>query len=112
MVNFCECGGLLLPKGGNNGNNQKKTFSCSNCGRRKDLVLNGHYTVNISLVSEVRKTVVIENENSQHLPVIERECPKCHHATAFYLETLDNKAEEYERTLTYCCTGCHHVFRQ
>lgn len=103
-MQFCpKCGSILMPKnvGG------KKMMGCS-CGYK-------HNAESVAIKEEVKQqgeeVQVIENEDSEVLPLTDYDCKKCGHDKAYFWEIQTRSADE-PATRFYKCEKCKKVARE
>ncbi len=98
---FCpKCGSLLKPKKGN-----KNIMVCS-CGFKKK---SKGISVKETIKGKEKKVEVVEKE-IETLPLMEAECPKCHHRKAYYY-TVQTRAGDEPETKFLKCEKCKHRWR-
>ncbi len=89
-IEFCECGGVLVPV-------KEGLRRCGSCGR-------------VTGESKKEEIVVIEN-NEPSLPVMDKECPRCYHNKAYYW-LIQTRSSDEPPTQFFRCTECKHVWRE
>lgn len=97
---FCpKCGSLLKPK------KKKKIIVCS-CGYKTK---SREISVKETIEEKKRSVEVVEKE-IETLPIMEAECPKCHHRRAYYY-TVQTRAGDEPETKFLRCEKCRHRWR-
>lgn len=97
---FCsKCGSLLKPKKG------KKIILCS-CGHKTKI---GGLHVRETIKGKTKKVEVVDKE-IETLPLMEAECPKCHHKRAYY-QLVQTRAADEPETKFLKCEKCKHRWR-
>jgi len=96
---FCpKCKCIMMPKASG-----KKTVLACSCGHVHE--------ANVSFTEQTKKRKEIEViEERESLPIIEQECPKCHHKKAFFWSKQTRAADEPE-TRFFKCEECKHTWR-
>ncbi|MBI2971731.1 MAG: transcription factor S [Candidatus Aenigmarchaeota archaeon] len=98
-VEFCDCGGLLVPA-------RENVRRCRNCGREVEKPFDSRLT------DETKKTeIVVIEDNEPDLPVMEKECPKCHHDKSYYW-LIQTRSIDEPPTQFFRCVECRHVWRE
>ncbi|MFH1173697.1 MAG: transcription factor S [archaeon] len=100
---FCpKCKSLLKPRseGG------KRILGCS-CGYKEKNPQQQEFK---EKVKDALGVAVIEKEDEQALPVIDADCPKCHHTKAQFW-TIQTRASDEPETKFLKCEQCKHVWR-
>lgn len=100
-MEFCEkCGGMIVV--------QEDKAACASCGHK----LKKRPKIEASEKIEKRETIAIVNEDSDNtFPVVQIDCPKCHHKSAYFWTTQTRASDESE-TKFYKCTKCRHTWRK
>ncbi|MBI2564376.1 transcription factor S [Candidatus Woesearchaeota archaeon] len=100
---FCpKCGSILVPKPDKKG---KNLLSCS-CGYKKKDV------EEIKIKEQTKESAQIEVvEEKELLPLIDAECPKCHHTKAYHW-IVQTRASDEAPTRFYKCEKCKHTWRE
>lgn len=104
---FCpKCGSLLIPKK----IGSKKVLACSSCSYKtsetKQTVIREEITQ-----KKQPEVEVVEKEEVETLPLIEKECPKCGHKKAYFW-TLQTRAGDEPETRFFKCEKCKHTWRE
>jgi transcription factor S len=105
-MEFCKCGGLLVPKTGST------MIECRMCGKKK----NAKSTKGLKLKTEnvVKKNhifVVEKKKNFEVLPTTDADCPECNHGRAHWW-MLQTRAGDEPPTRFFKCEKCKHVWRE
>lgn len=102
---FCpKCGAILLPKKVDN----KNAMACSSCGFTDK---NPGTKLTEKSGKESGKISIIEKDvESEVLPKIDAECPKCKHTKAYYW-TVQTRAGDEAETKFLKCVKCNHTWR-
>ncbi len=99
---FCpKCGSLLVPKTENN----KKILSCK-CGYNSTDVQEANIKEEIAKRDSI---AVVEKEPEPH-PLMDTECPKCHHKKAYFW-TVQTRASDEPETKFLKCEKCEKIWR-
>ncbi|HIH38415.1 transcription factor S [Candidatus Woesearchaeota archaeon] len=103
---FCpKDGSLLVPKKDAKG---KSVMTCPTCGHKKTgdkkIVLG-----EMKQKDDGRKFDVVE-ENDDHLPLVDTECPKCGHRKAHFW-MIQTRAADEPATKFMKCEKCKHTWR-
>lgn len=98
---FCpKCGSILKPKKEN-----RKLIVCS-CGyKSKDSSLKLKETVKAK-----EKDIEVVDKEIETLPLMDAECPKCHHRKAYYW-LVQTRAGDEPETKFLKCEKCKHIWR-
>ncbi len=97
-MQFCpKCGSILMPK--------KGIIACPRCSYKSK-----------QEAKEIKEKVaatkpldVIEEEKTSY-PLVDRECPKCHHKKAYFWE-IQTRAGDEPATQFFKCEKCKHTWR-
>ena len=97
---FCpKCGSLLKPRKG------RKIITCS-CGHKTKIE-----KVSVKeTIKEKKKSIEVVEKEIETLPLMEAECPKCHHRKAYYY-TVQTRAGDEPETKFLKCEKCKHKWR-
>jgi DNA-directed RNA polymerase subunit M len=98
IMEFCECGAMILQKG-----------KCNSCG--KDNLNETKLDFKSEVKNEEKEFVVLDKENWSIHPIVEAECKKCNHKEARYY-TKQTRAADEDETEFYKCENCNHKWRQ
>ena len=102
-VEFCECGGMLVPLYGG-----KK---CRSCGKSFKLSASTKEAATIKTTRKKKEITVIE-DNRPDLPTTdEKECPKCENKKSYFWMIQTRSADE-PPTQFFRCTKCKHTWRE
>ena len=102
-MKFCpKCGSIMMPKMAG-----KKTVLACSCGHSET-------AENVSFTEKSRHTdkkiEVIEKEPTIN-PIVDADCPKCHHSLAEHWEVQTRSADE-PATRFFKCQKCGHTRRE
>ena len=98
-MKFCEkCGSICMPKGVN--------LICMRCNHKQDS--DGNLTFKEKIVKK-KNVEVIEKEANSY-PLVDQECPKCHHKKAYFWE-IQTRASDEPATQFFKCESCSHTWR-
>jgi len=97
-MQFCECGGLLVPS--------PSGSVCRKCGKKSSSKVN----IKITTKSEKEGMAVIE-DNTPDLPTTTKECKKCGGKEAYYWLIQTRSADE-PPTQFFKCVKCKHTWRE
>ncbi len=99
---FCpKCGSILAPK-----KEKNKTILACSCG-----YTNKKESLKIKEEPKNKKQdVAIAEENDNHLPLTDEECPKCGHGKARYW-LVQTRAGDEPETKFLKCEKCKHQWR-
>ncbi|MBS3051163.1 MAG: transcription factor S [Candidatus Aenigmarchaeota archaeon] len=97
-MNFCECGGLLVPSSSGS--------ACRKCGKRNSSKID----IKITTKAEKGGMIVIE-DNKPDLPTTDKECKKCGNNEVYYWLIQTRSADE-PPTQFFKCTKCKHTWRE
>jgi DNA-directed RNA polymerase subunit M len=105
---FCQkCGSIMVPAkhGG------KTRLRCPRC--KFSTIMNKKDKIAIKEEVKIKKTDQIEvvDKKIETLPKTKEECPKCHHAEAYYWVVQTRSADEAP-TQFFKCTKCMHTWRK
>ena len=101
---FCpKCGSILLPEM----RKDKRVFTCS-CGYRTIKLKEAK--IKESIKPGKTNVEVVENEEAEHLPLMEAECPKCGNKKAYFW-TVQTRAGDEPETKFLKCKKCKHIWR-
>ena len=104
-MDFCKCGGLLVPKKGKSAT----ALVCRKCG--KSSAKKGKVTISETIHDQKKKVAVIgKGESQTDLPSTHILCPECEHGEAFWWMQQTRSADE-PPTMFYKCKKCHHSWR-
>lgn len=100
-MEFCpKCGSVLVEK--------RKNFGCMNCS----YVAKGKVKIESSeQMKELKKTAVLQEKDSNTMPVTSAVCPKCGNKEAFFWTSQTRSGDEAE-TRFFRCTKCKHTWRE
>jgi DNA-directed RNA polymerase subunit M len=110
IMQFCECGGLLVPEKQSDGQIRMK---CPACGK---LISSESNSTAFEIKqkfrhSEMEKTVIIEDPNEiETMPKVNAHCEKCGHNEAVYWQLQTRSADEASTTF-YRCKKCGFTWR-
>ena len=99
-MQFCPNCGCVMTKDGDNS-------KCQRCNHHSKGNVKIETSENIKLKSGV---VVINEEDSNFLPVTNAECPKCNNKEAYFW-TLQTRSSDESETKFFRCTKCKHTWR-
>ncbi|MBS3064964.1 MAG: transcription factor S [DPANN group archaeon] len=102
-MEFCDCGGLMLPTSAG------KMLACSKCGKRSKT--EGGTVVKEKIVHEKRTTKRATQEIVDTLPMVESDCKKCGNKFAFWWTEQTRGSDEPE-TQFFRCTKCKTTRRE
>ncbi len=110
-MDFCECGGLLVPEKQDDG---KIIVKCPSCGKIIDSSSNNSKAFEIKQKikhSDLEKTVIIEDSDEvETMPTVTAHCAKCGHNEAVYWQLQTRSADEATTTF-YRCKKCKNTWR-
>jgi DNA-directed RNA polymerase subunit M len=100
-MEFCpKCGSVIVEK--------RKNFGCMNCS----YVSKGKVKIESSeQMKELKKTAVLQEKDSNTMPVTSAVCPKCGNKEAFFWTSQTRSGDEAE-TRFFRCTKCKHTWRE
>lgn len=100
MVQFCKkCGSIMFPK--------KDKLECPRCGSKSD---GDGQTSFVEKVKKDKELEVLEEEKNAY-PLVDQECPKCHHPKAYFWE-IQTRASDEPATQFFKCERCKHTWRK
>jgi DNA-directed RNA polymerase subunit M len=104
-MEFCpDCGTIIQPET----EDGETILNCSNC----DYEDTQSESVEFSETSEKQDGVdVIEGDESDTKPVVDKECPECGNDQAKFW-TVQTRAGDEPETRFYECTECEHTWRE
>ena len=94
---FCECGGMIIGKGGK--------YACRSCGKEKST------KIELRNVKKGKEDTVVIEDNAPNLAITEKECPKCFGKKA-YFALIQTRSMDEPPTQFYKCKNCKHVWRE
>ena len=109
-MQFCECGGLLVPDRQSDG---KVQMRCPACGKTISSDSNSKaFEITQKIPhSEQEKTVIIEKPHGiETMPTTNVSCEKCGNNEAVYWQLQTRSADEASTTF-YRCKRCGHTWR-
>jgi len=99
-MEFCpDCGCVLVGEGDNS--------KCQRCGYKSKDKIKIETSEKIDAKTGV---AVINEEDSNFLPVTDASCPKCNNGEAYFW-TLQTRAGDESETKFFRCTKCKHTWR-
>jgi DNA-directed RNA polymerase subunit M len=110
IVQFCDCGALLVPDKQSDGKIQMK---CPSCGKIISPDSNSEaFEIKQKIRhSEFEKTVIIDNSDQiDTMPTATAHCEKCGHNQAVYWQLQTRSADEATTTF-YRCKKCNNTWR-
>ncbi|MDD5191900.1 MAG: transcription factor S [Candidatus Nanoarchaeia archaeon] len=99
-MEFCPNCGCVMIKDGD-------SSKCPRCEYKSKDKINLESSENIKLKSQV---AVINEEDSNFLPEVDAECPKCKNNKASFW-TLQTRSSDEAETKFFRCTKCKHTWR-
>jgi DNA-directed RNA polymerase subunit M len=105
-MEFCpDCGSIIQPETNDDG---QTVLDCSNCSYSDTQ----DDAVSFSEKSKKQEGVeVIEDEENDTKPVVEKECPECDNDEAKFW-TMQTRAGDEAETRFFECTACGHTWRE
>ncbi len=110
IMQFCDCGALLVPERQPNGKTQMR---CPACGK---IISSDSNSKAFEITQKIRhtemeKTVIIEEPfGLETMPTANVNCEKCKNNEAVYWELQTRSADEASTTF-YRCKRCGHTWR-
>jgi transcription factor S len=105
-MEFCNCGGLLVPKSGS------KMMECRKCGKKKTIKNKKTVKVKTLVKKEHNHIFVVEQKKKfEVLPQTDAECPECNHRKAHWW-MIQTRAGDEPPTRFFKCAKCKHVWRE
>lgn len=96
-VEFCRCGGVLVPAG--------SAMKCRSCGTAVQKQAG-------AVVTETKKKdIIVIEDNRPDLPAMEKPCPKCGNGRAYWWLIQTRSADE-PPTQFFRCVDCKHTWRE
>ncbi|MDI6721260.1 MAG: transcription factor S [Candidatus Aenigmarchaeota archaeon] len=101
MIEFCECGNLMIPV--------KDIFRCRKCGSERKK--NGESRITTEAKKE--NIIIIDDNAPSHLPVTDKECEKCGNVNAYYW-LIQTRSSDEPPTQFFKCTNekCKYIWRE
>ena len=111
-VQFCECGGLLVPDKQPDGKVQMRCPACGAIIKPESKTNSQAFEIKQKIRhSELEKMVVIDNPNEvQTMPTANANCTKCGNNEAVYWQVQTRSGDEASTTF-YRCKKCGFTWR-
>ena len=109
-MEFCECGGFLVPEKQDDG---KIIMKCPSCGKIISPTSNSKaFEIKQTIKhSNMEKMVVIDSDDEvETMPTAAARCEKCGHNEAVYWQLQTRSADEASTTF-YRCRKCKFTWR-
>lgn len=100
---FCpKCKSILRPmnKGG------KRVFGCS-CG----YIADKNHKIEVKEKNKQTKEIEVIDQEIEAKPLVDAECPKCHHKKAYFW-SIQTRASDEPETRFFKCQKCKHTWRE
>lgn len=105
-MDYCEaCDGLIVPEK----KSQETSFKCRSCG--KPYEKEGGDLKITEKNEEDRKSIDVEDKDTDNLPTTDWDCPECGNDEAYWWMLQTRSADEPE-TRFFKCTECDHTMRE
>jgi len=100
-MEFCpKCGSVLIEK--------RKNFGCASCSYTSKSKIKIESTEEIK---DIHKAVVVKEKETNVMPLVTENCPKCGNKEAYFWTAQTRSADEAE-TRFFKCVKCGHVWRE
>lgn len=100
-MEFCpKCGAILVEK--------SKNYGCPRCSYSAK----GKVKIESSEGMKGKEEVnIVKEQNTDVMPIVSAECPKCKHTEAYFWTSQTRAADEAE-TRFFKCAKCSHTWRE